>query len=53
MKYEKNNFQIVQGLKLEIELDDEDIAKLLRGSSIDNDDNITPQNVLFTIRRKE
>ena len=37
MKYTANEFQVITGLKLEIELDREDVARLIQGQSIYTD----------------
>lgn len=37
MKYKANEFQVITGLKLEIELNREDIAHLINGMSVFSD----------------
>jgi len=52
MNYKANEFQVVTGLVINIDLEDEDLAKLLSGGQISNDSFYPDQKVLFTIKRK-
>ena len=49
MKYKANEFQVITGLKLEIELSKDDIARLIQGQSVYTD-KWMGEKVNFTIK---